>query len=193
MEILPAQTPNLLQEIAQIPQSELEVLPPNETPVQYVEISPEALELANHYLQTQNIDEVCNTMGVTQSYALNILNRREVKAYIDHVFMDCGFNNRILMRRAMDAILRRKFQDMEEMDVGSEKDILDIMKVSHQMTMDILDRQIKLEQIRMEKREKEKVKPTSQVNLQINDNSNNKQEMSMYEQLLSKLIQPPNA
>lgn len=157
----------------------LPVLPPDAAPAEYVQISPEALEVANCYLQCQDIRVVAEELDVAVDLVTDIMNRREVKAYIDHVFLDSGFNNRYKMRRAMDAIIAKKFQEMEEADTGSNKDIVEIMALSHKMTMDILDRQIKLEQIRAEK-----ATPKSQVNVQIN----NEQGGSNYDKLLSKLM-----
>lgn len=156
----------------------LPVLPPDATPAEYVQISPEALEVANCYLQTQDIRVVADELALPVDLVTDIMNRREVKAYIDHVFLDSGFNNRYKMRRAMDAIIAKKFAEMEESDMGSSKDIVEIMALSHKMTMDILDRQIKLEQIRAEK-----ATPKSQVNVQINDSG-----ASNYDKLLTKLM-----
>lgn len=155
----------------------LPVLPPDQSPAEYIQISPEALEIANCYLQVQNIREVADQLEVSVDLVSDVLGRREVKAYIDHVFMDTGFNNRYKMRRAMDAIISKKFQEMEESQMGSTKDILDIMALSHKMTMDQMNAQIALEKIRAEKGT-----PKSQVNVQINDGSSN------YDRLLGKLM-----
>lgn len=156
----------------------LPILPPDSSPADYVQISPEALEVANCYLQCQDLRTVANELNLAVDLVTDILNRREVRSYVDHVFLDVGFNNRYKMRRAMDAIISKKFAEMEESDTGSNKDIVEIMALSHKMTMDILDRQIKLEQIRAEK-----ATPKSQVNVQINDSG-----ASNYDKLLTKLM-----
>ena len=75
-------------------------------------------------------------------------------------------------------IISKKFQEMDEADIGSNKDIADLLLLSHKMTMDILDRQIQLEKIRAEK-----ASPKSQVNVQINNEGG-----SNYDKLLSKLM-----
>ena len=158
--------------------------PPSSLPAEYVEISPEALEVANCYLQVQDVREVSEQLGVSVGLVTDLLSRREVKTYIDHVFFDSGFNNRSKMRRAMDALIQKKFQEMEEAGTGSNKDIVEILALSHKMTMDQLDRQIKLEQLRAE-RENGGRQSKTQVNVQVNNNP-----QSNYEQLLSKLMQP---
>jgi hypothetical protein len=156
----------------------LPILPPDASPAEYIQISPEALEVANCYLQVQDIRAVADQLDVAVDLVSDILDRREVKAYIDHVFLDSGFNNRYKIRRAMDAIIAKKFQEMEEADTGSNKDILEILALSHKMTMDQMDKQLQLEKIRAERSG-----PKSQVNVQINNEGG-----SNYDRLLSKLM-----
>lgn len=83
------------------------------------------------------------------------------------------------MRSAMDALIKKKFQDMDEAQIGSTKDIIEILALSHKMTMDQLDRQIQLEKLRVEK-----PAPHNQVNVQINDSG-----ASNYDKLLSRLME----
>jgi len=107
--------------------SQILPLPPTQLPSEYVQISPEALEVANCYLQCQDVREVAESLEVGVDIVTQTLAKREVRAYIDHVFMDTGFNNRVKMRSAMDAIIRKKFQEMEEAQTGSNKDIIEIL------------------------------------------------------------------
>ncbi len=135
--------------------------------------------MANCYLQNQDIRAVSTDLDLPVDLVTDILNRREVRAYIDHVFMDSGFNNRYKMRRAMDAIISQKFKEMEEAGIGSSKDILEILALSHKMTMEQMDKQIALEKIRSDKGT-----PKSQVNVQINNSDSG----SNYDKLLGKLM-----
>lgn len=80
------------------------------------------------------------------------------------------------MRRAMDTLISKKFQELDEAGVGSSKDIADLLALSHKMTMEQLDREIALEKVRGSN-----IK--SQVNVQINDQSG-----SNYGTLLDKLL-----
>ena len=154
------------------------MLSPTIAPAEGLAISPEALEVANCYLQCQNSKEVASELGITPALASEILSRREVKAYINQVFFDLGFNNRFKMRRAMDAILAKKFSEMEEAEVGSTKDIADLMALSHKMTMEQMDREIQLEKLKTDSGVK------SQVNVQINENGDG----SKYGALIARLM-----
>jgi hypothetical protein len=161
----------------------LPALPP-QTPFEGVQLSPEMLEVANCYLQVQDVREVANQLDIEPGRVSMYLARPEVKRYIDQVFLDVGFNNRQTLRRAMDAIIKRKFQEMEESDQGSQKDILDILTLSHKMTMDHINAQIKLEQIRQARQVVQK--PERQVNVQINNTPDTPQ--SNYDRLLERLM-----
>lgn len=137
-------------------------VPSTNTPAEVLQISPESLEIANCYLQTQDINIVADSLAVPTSLVTQTLARRDVKAYIDGVFMNTGFNNQFRMRSAMDALIKKKFQDLEEADVGSSKDILEILALSHKMSMEYLDKQLAVE-----KAHEANIK--SQVNVQINE------------------------
>jgi predicted XRE-type DNA-binding protein len=149
---------------------------PLTTPAEVLDISPEALEVANCYLQNQNLDEVAESLGVSRELVSQILVKKEVKAYIDNVFFNLGYNNRFLMRRAMDAIIKKKFQELEESDTGSGKDIAELLALSHKMTMDEMAKQIELEKLRSSN-----IK--TQTNIQINDGGGSK-----YNTLIEKLL-----
>ena len=145
-------------------------------PAEVLDISPEALEIANCYLQLQSLDATAESMDVPKEQVTKVLARKEVKAYIDHVFMNSGFNNRFRMRAAMDAIIKKKFQELEESETGSAKDIAELLALSHKMTMDELSRQMEYEKLRQSS-----VK--TQTNIQINDQGGTK-----YEALIHKLL-----
>ena len=146
-------------------------------PAETVRISPEALEVANCYLQLNDAKQVAYELQLEPDQVTQILGRREVKQYIDQVFFDMGYNNRFLMRQAMDALIKQKFQELEEAGVGSSKDIADLLQMSHKMSMDLLDKQLQLEKLRTQA-----PGPQKQVNVQINDDG------SKYSQLIHKLV-----
>jgi hypothetical protein len=147
-------------------------------PAETVRISPEALEVANAYLQLNDARAVAQELDLDPEVVTNLLARREVKSYIDSVFFDSGYNNRFLMRRAMDALIKQKFQELEESQTGSTKDIAELLQMSHKMSMDLLDREIQLEKARTA------TGPQKQVNVQINEGLDG----SKYGQLVQKLI-----
>jgi hypothetical protein len=147
-------------------------------PAETVRISPEALEVANAYLQLNDARAVAQELDLDPEVVTNLLAKREVKSYIDSVFFDSGYNNRFLMRRAMDALIKQKFSELEESQTGSTKDIAELLQMSHKMSMDLLDREIQLAKAQ------QAVGPQKQVNVQINDALDG----SKYSQLVQRLI-----
>ena len=150
---------------------------PQQHPAEIIQISPEALEVANCYLQVQNVHKVSETLNLPIEQVTEVLDRREVKAYLDNVFFDLGFNNRHKMREAMDMIIQRKFQELDEAGIGSNKDIVEILALSHKMTMEYMDKQLQLEKLKQSNLK-------SQVNVQINDSGSG----SNYGNLIERII-----
>lgn len=147
-------------------------------PAETVRISPEALEVANAYLQLNDARAVAQELDLDPEVVTNLLAKREVKSYIDSVFFDSGYNNRFLMRRAMDALIKQKFSELEESQTGSTKDIAELLQMSHKMSMDLMDREIQLAKAQ------QATGPQKQVNVQINEGLDG----SKYSQLVQKLI-----
>lgn len=77
----------------------------------------------------------------------------------------------------MDAIIARKFEELDETGMGSTKDISELLMMSHKMTMESLAREIELEKL-----QQKSTSIKNQVNVQINDQGTN------YGNLLHKLM-----
>lgn len=150
---------------------------PTATPAETIDISPEALETANCYLQNPSIQAVAAELDISTELVTQILSRREVKAYIDQVYYNIGFNNRFKLGSAMDAIIERKFRDLDEADTGSTKDISELLALKHKMIMEHMAHELAMAKITAGP-----IK--SQTNVQINDNSGK----SNYSSLISRLI-----
>lgn len=144
-------------------------------PAETVNISPEGLEVANEYLKNPNIEAVAKILDIPTDTISLILDRKEVKSYINRVFSETGYNNRHKMRDLLDSIIQKKLEEMSEAGTGSNKDILEILAMSHKFTMEHLDKEIALKKLESEK-------PGNQFNLQINNDGSN------YTKLIEKLI-----
>lgn len=158
---------------------------PTHTPAETLTISPEGLEIANCYLTEQDINKVAESLDIPLEMVVQTLSKNEIRTYVNHVFMNVGYNNSFKMRNAMDAIIKKKFQEMDESDTGSDKDIADLLALSHKMSMELLDKQIKLEEIKNGKKIL-----GNQTNIQVN-NGGNKYD-SLMQQLLGTVAQDIN-
>jgi len=127
-------------------------------------ISPEGLEIANSYLQFGNIRGVCQHLQVTENKVVEALNKREVKKYIDTVYLDMGFRNKNNIASALDEMIQSKLEEAQETGMYSNKDLADLLQMAHRMRMDEIKAQA----------EAEKASTTNirnQTNVQINDGS----------------------
>lgn len=130
------------------------------------EMSPEGMRVVEAYLDCgSDITQVGDYLGMPQETVISIYNRPEVKHYITTLFMESGFRNRDKFFGVMDEIVKKKLEDLEESELGSDADILEIMKVYHKMKMDEMAMQIKLIEAQTKVRT-----PTTQTNIQNNFN-----------------------
>ena len=126
-------------------------------------ISPEGLEIANSYLQFGNIRGVCQHLQVSEDRVVESLNKREVKKYIDTVYLDMGFRNKNNIATALDEIIASKLEEAQETGMYSNKDLADLLQMAHKMRMDEIKAKTDAEKATTSIR--------TQNNVQINDGS----------------------
>ena len=124
-------------------------------------ISPEGLEIANAYLELGNVPAVSARLNVAEQDVSEFLAKREVKNYIDTVFLDTGYRNRFKLGSVLDDLIDRKLEEAEESEMYSNKDLADLIQIAHKMRMDELKAQAE-----MEKAKASQIK--TQNNVQIN-------------------------
>ena len=124
-------------------------------------ISPEGLEVANAYLELGNIPAVCARLAVGESEVSETLAKREVKGYIDQVYLDTGYRNRFKLATALDDLIDQKMEEAEESEIYTNKDLADLLQMAHKMRIDEIKAQADLE-----KAKASSIK--SQTNVQIN-------------------------
>lgn len=147
-----------------------------------VAIAPEALEVANCYLQTNDMNEVAAMLGMSLHEVTVYMNKREVRAYVDAVMLDVGYRNKAKLGAVLDELIDKKLAEMAENEVGTSKDIADLLAMAHKWRMEELNAQIKLEEA---KSKAETIR--QQNNIQINGG-----EPSGLGSLLEKLLSNDN-
>ena len=134
----------------------------NNNPHEIIPISPEHLEIAQTYLKTQSIQDTAAILGISDVQVSQYLRKAEVKAYLDHVYLSSGFRNRDKLAAVMEDILEKKLAELAEADMGSSKDIVDIIMAIDKMRQNEIKGMIDLE-----KAKNAGVK--NQTNVQINE------------------------
>lgn len=126
-------------------------------------ISPEGMKVAMAYLENgSSITEAAEVLNMPLADVEGILKKNEVATLINRIYYETGFRNRDKLGKIMDALITQKLEEMDDTEMGSEKDIADLLKLQHDMKM----QEMKMEIALMEARKKNE--PASQTNIQIN-------------------------
>ena len=120
-------------------------------------VSPEGLEIANSYLTYGNISAVCQALNVRENVVVEVLNKREVKKYLDTIYLDQGYRNRNNIGNLLDTIIASKLEEAEESGMYSKKDLADLLQMAHKMRMDEI------------KAQSDDINIKNQTNVQINE------------------------
>ena len=110
-------------------------------------ISPEGIEIANSYLEAGNVDSVSRDLAIPKDEVVDYLNKREVKKYIDSVYLDAGYRNKFKLASVLDAMIEKKLEEAEESDMYTSKDLADLVLMAHKMRMDEVKAQTEMEKV----------------------------------------------
>ena len=143
---------------------------------EYVPLAPEDMIIASTYLETMDMNETAARLGVELHKVSEYLNKPVVQKYLTEVFMDSGYRNRFKLGKLLDDIIDKKLQEMEEAEIGSSKDIMEILEMVAKIRKTEMELQIKLEEAR-------NGKPKRQTNIQINNPT-----VNPYQDFTSKLM-----
>ena len=101
-------------------------------------------------------------MQVPETQVVEVLNKREVKKYIDTVYLDMGYRNKNNIGSLLDEMIASKLEEAQESGVYSSKDLADLLQMAHKMRIDEIKAQTDLA-----KAEGSNIK--NQTNVQINE------------------------
>ena len=142
-------------------------------------MSPEGLEIANTYLEHGSIPAAATALAITEDTVSEALNKREIRQYIDTVYLDTGYRNRFKLSETLDLLIEKKLEEADETEIYTNKDIADLLQLAHKMRMDEMKAQTELEKARA---------GTIKNQVNIQDNSGVPFGQGNYGQLLKKLL-----
>lgn len=142
-------------------------------------IQPEAMEVVEAYLRNdRDVNRTAEDLNTTPTVISDLINKREVRSYLDHLFMESGYRNREKFFDILDNVLEAKMEELDEAQMSSSMDIMDILKIYHSMKIKELELSIKLQELQ----QGSKGQTAKTINnLQINNSSG-------YDNLLSRII-----
>lgn len=127
-------------------------------------MSPEGMDVIEAYLQCgSDVPSAARSLGMSEIAFRDIMNRSEVKNYLNDIFMESGFRNRDRLFGVLDEVIKRKLEELEETGMGSDQDIMDILWKAHKMKMEEMKMMVELEKAKAAARA-----PANQTNIQNN-------------------------
>lgn len=105
-------------------------------PEEAYKISPEALEVASTYLELHDTKETALVLGIEPEKVNYYLRKPDVKRFIDTIFLEQGYMNRGKIQEVMDKLFEIKVEEMEDSEMGTKKDIVDLLTLQHKMRME---------------------------------------------------------
>ena len=109
-------------------------------------ISPEGFDIANAYLECGTVSETARTLQIPEHEVVKTLNQREVKTYLDGVYMDLGYRNRNKLGALLDKMIESKLEEAEESGIYTSKDLFELIQFAHKMRMDEIKAEQKVDQ-----------------------------------------------
>jgi hypothetical protein len=143
----------------------------SDNPLTEYNVAPELFEITTEYAKTLDIGKTARALEISEHEVAEILDKREAKRYIDAIFLEQGYLNRNKLNDVMTDIIDLKLEEMQETGLGSNKDILEILKFAHTMHMD-------------HKKANKEDAPGTQVNLQQNNTFGG----DNYQKLMEKIV-----
>jgi len=105
-------------------------------PEEQYKISPEALEIASTYLACHDTKETAMVLGIEPERVTYYLRKPDVRRFIDTIFLEQGYMNRNKIQDMMDKLFKMKLEEMEDTEMGTSKDIVDLLTLQHKMRME---------------------------------------------------------
>lgn len=100
------------------------------------EVDPKHLILANELLSGKSIPQISEEYGLTSDQVTAVVERGEVKRYIDSVYMSQGYLHRSRRMRIINEVIDEKLAEARETGVFSKRDLLDWLKLLNDMEKD---------------------------------------------------------
>jgi len=91
-------------------------------------LDPVLLAIANDYLAGKSINDIAEEYAISEDRVTSVIEKKEVKQYVDNVFATQGYLNRAKRINLINAVIEQKVQEAVETGVFSKKDLLDWMK-----------------------------------------------------------------
>jgi len=102
------------------------------------QISPEGATIANTYLANAcSIKATSHALGLPTHEISASLQQPLVKSYVGLILRENGFRHMVKIAEKLDELVEMKWEELSEAEIGSNKDIADLLLLAHKMQMDM--------------------------------------------------------
>lgn len=102
------------------------------------QISPEGANIANTYLQCAcSIIKTSKLLDVPTHEISATLHQPLVKTYVNSILRENGYRHMVAIAEKLDDLVERKWDELNEAEIGSNKDIADLLALAYKMQLDM--------------------------------------------------------
>lgn len=101
-------------------------------------ISPEGAKIANTYLANAcSLNDASHSLNLPTHEIYAVLQQPLVKSYVNSILRESGYRNMVVIAEKLDSLVEKKWEELEEAEIGSNKDIAELLQLAHKMRMDM--------------------------------------------------------
>lgn len=97
------------------------------------ELDPVILGIANEHIQGRSHQEIAEEFSISQDRVAQVLERREVKQYVDQVYLSQGYLNRFKRLELINQVIQQKVEAAMLGGDLSKKDLLEWLRLLQDM------------------------------------------------------------
>lgn len=102
------------------------------------QISPEGSKIANTYLsQACSMHNTARVLNLPTEEIAATLETPLVKRYVNGVLREHGYQHMTAISSKLDDLIERKWEELEEAEIGSNKDIAELLQIAHKFRLDM--------------------------------------------------------
>jgi len=101
-------------------------------------ISPEGARIANTYLASAcSLKDASHNLNLPTHEIAATLQDPLVKTYVNSILRENGYRHMVKIAEKLDDLVDLKWAELEEAEMGSNKDIAELLNLAHKMRLDM--------------------------------------------------------
>jgi len=101
-------------------------------------ISPEGASIANTYLANAcSLTDSSKALNLPTHEISAVLQQPLIKTYVNSILRESGYRHMVKIAEKLDNLIDRKWKELDEAEIGSNKDIADLLGMHHKMRLEM--------------------------------------------------------